>query len=73
MDVASLRIASADSMTSKPSEDEISVDELVAPVARETASVFTTEDTVASSDTAVQRKIVPYYVTCREKKKKNTL
>lgn len=44
-------------MTSKPSEDEVSVNELVAPDVEGTASVFATEvdvaDTVVSSDTAI--------------------
>jgi len=44
-------------MTSKPSEDEVSVNELVAPDAEETTSVFATEvnvaNTVVSSDTAI--------------------
>lgn len=70
MDVVSLRTASVDSMTSKPSEDEVSADELVAPVAGATASVFATEDTVAFSDTAIQRKIAPYYRNAGRRKKK---
>lgn len=53
----SLRITSADSMTSKPSEEEESVKEFVAPDAEGTASVFATEVDVASkvvsSDTAI--------------------
>lgn len=62
-----MRITSADSMTSKPSEDEVSVSEFVAPDAEGTASVFATEVDVAmckvaSSDTAIQRKIVLYYI-----------
>lgn len=57
-------------MTSKPSEDEVSADELVAPVAGGTASVFATEDTVASSDTAIQCKIAPYYRNAWRSKKK---
>lgn len=53
----SLRTTSADSMTSKPSEDEISVGEFAAPDAEGTASVFATEvdvaKTVVSSDAAI--------------------
>lgn len=53
MDIASLRIASAASITSKPSEDETSVDKLVAPEAEGTASAVAVKaDVVASSDTA---------------------
>lgn len=56
-----MRITSADSMTSKPSEDEVSVNEFVAPDTEGTASVFAAEvgvacNKVASSGTAIQRK-----------------
>jgi len=48
-------------MTSKPSEDEVSVNELVALDTEGIASVFATEigvaNTVVSSDTVIERKI----------------
>lgn len=69
VDAVSLRIASAASMTSKPSEDEESVDEVVAPEAEEIASVLATEvgamDTVASSDAAGDCKIAFLLRNCK--------